>query len=503
VTAQAQSSAQVNTPDSSPHAASSNGSPGTSAIPISGSSGDFSGLPDGSIPKADFHSSIVFGSELQKALLFADGEAAADPQLPGSDNAVNAMPPGTQSVVEVASITAEEEIITPTTPERPPAAPPNLINVPMIQPPTSPRHYGGPSNHNAMPTKPETPLADELRADFWAWHNRARVLHSDYKEAYNAWTRFNTTGSNHSNADFASTIEQLKTSAITAQLAWTKHNTSFNKWKTANPAVFLIIANIQHEQNALEADKKQRDDRDEFVRSLRGKSDAQQQRELARYDNFTYLFKQSRDRELWRSRVEAQVNAEARIQETLQAMAEEQNRVAAAELERERKEAEVEEARKKAEAAAQAERKKREVETEEERKKAETKAAEEANRLNEGMAAVMAESAENARIEDKAKRAIEAQLQPEERLVHEALGCPQQSEMGFANNNYLLEDRTEPLLAGMATTTAAQEQGPVANGSENVTGPLVSPPMAPVENIGAGNAEAPQTGFGDVQDFQF
>jgi hypothetical protein len=503
VTAQAQSSAQVNTPDSSPQAASSNGSPGTSAIPISGSSGDFSGLPDGSIPKADLHSRIVFGPELQKAL-FADGEAAPDPQLPRSDNAVNVMPPRTQSVVQAVSIPAEKEIITLTTPERPPAGPPNLINVPMVQPPASPRHYGGPSNHNAMPTKPETPLADELRADFWAWHNRALVLHSGYKKAYNAWTRFNTTASNHSNADFASTVEQLKTSAIASQLAWTKHNTSFNKWKTANPAVFLIIANIQHEQKALEADKKQRDDRDEIVRSLRGKSDAQQQRELARYDNFTYLFKQSRDRELWRSRVEAQMNAEARIQETLQAMAEEQNRVAAAELERKRKEAEVEEARKKAEAATtEAERKKREVEAEEERKKAETKAAEEAKQLNEGMAAMMTESAEKARIEDEAKSAVEAQLQPEERLVYEALGCPQQSEMGFANNNYLLEDRTEPLLAGMATTTAAQEQGPVANGSENVTGPLVSPPMAPVEDIGAGNAEAPQTGFGDVQDFQF
>jgi hypothetical protein len=480
VTAQAQSSAQTNTSSGSPHAASCNGSPGAYAIPTSGSSGDFTGLPDGSIPKADFHSSILFGSELQKAL-FADREAAADPQLPGSDQAIDAMPAGTQPGIQTASTMVEEEIIPPTTPDRPPAGPPNLVYVPLVQRPSSARHYGGPSNHNAMPTKPETPLADELRTDFWAWHNRSRVLYSDYKKAYNAWTRFSTTESNHSKPDFASTVEQLKASAIAAQLAWTKHNTSFQKWKAANPAVFLIIANINDEQKALQADKKQLTDRDEFIRGLRGKPDAQQQHELARYDNFIYLIKQSRDREVWRSRVEAQVNAEARIQETLQAMAEEQNRLAA-ELERKRKEAEAEEERKKTEAK---------------------KVAEEARRLNEQMAAMMAESVEKARIEDEARRAAEAQLEPEERLLYQALGCPQQGEVSFTDCSFLLEEWSEPLLAGMPTTTATQEQAQAANGIENVAAPAVSPLTAPFENNGAGNAEAPQTGFGDVQDFQF
>ncbi|KAK4122587.1 hypothetical protein N657DRAFT_536713, partial [Parathielavia appendiculata] len=66
--AEAQSSAQAETPSKSSPATFFIVPSGTSANPTSDSPGDFSVLPDGSIPKAGFTSSVLYGPELQKAL---------------------------------------------------------------------------------------------------------------------------------------------------------------------------------------------------------------------------------------------------------------------------------------------------------------------------------------------------------------------------------------------------------------------------------------------------
>ncbi|KAK4153900.1 hypothetical protein C8A00DRAFT_43278 [Chaetomidium leptoderma] len=348
---------------------------------LSDSPGDFSSLPNGTIPKADFNGSVLFGPELQQAL-FEDGEASADPKLPRSNTASGPIPDITPPVQTTLTI-AEEETVAPVTPQRPPATPPRMVNIPMSRPPTS-HDYDGPTTHNAMPTKPDTPLADQLRADFWDWHRQEKQTLFEYKKAYRDWALFTRSEDNKAKADYEPTAEQLKSSAIANQTAWTKLQQSFDQWKAENPAAAPIIANVHEEMKALKAAENQKAECEAFVQDLRGKSEEQRQHELSRYDNFTHLMKQSRERELWRSRVDTQVKAQAIIEAQRQAVVDEQNRIVAEEA-RKRAEAEAEEARKKAEAEAEEERKKKEAEAEEERKRAEAQAAEETRLLGERM----------------------------------------------------------------------------------------------------------------------
>ncbi|KAG7285314.1 hypothetical protein NEMBOFW57_009936 [Staphylotrichum longicolle] len=402
------------------------------AIPASDSSGSFTGLANGAIPKADFSSSILFGPELQKAL-FTDGEASADPDLPVYSNN-NAACNGAEAIQATVAI-VEEDIAVPDTPQRPPASLPSLTNIPMTQAPTFTGRYAGPANHNAMPTKPDTPLADQLRADFFDKYRQEKQLLSEYREAYRIWLLFTTNEDNKTQPEFSTTAEHHKSSAMTAQVAWAKHHARFENWKTGNPAVGPIIANIHEDTKALKTAEKQKAERAQFIQELRGKSAENQRYELARYDHFTSLMKESREREMWRSRVEAQIKAQEMVLAQRQAVIDEQKRIAA-----ERK--------------AEEERKKKEVEEQEKRKKEEAEKAEETRLLEEKLVAMLAQSAEEGRIRDEAKRAAEAEREAEENAVLEALGMQEDGTFGFPEPGQL--ESWSEIPAGMTTNAVIQ-----------------------------------------------
>ncbi|KAK4040457.1 hypothetical protein C8A01DRAFT_15669 [Parachaetomium inaequale] len=279
-----------------------------------------------------------------------------------------------------------------------------------------------------MPPKPDTPLADQLRADFWAQHRQEMQLLFMYKRAYRDWLLFKTTDANKTSPDYDSTAEQLKTAAITAQAAWTAQQAAFEHWKAANPAVAPLVANAHEDAKAHQAAEKQKAERAEFVSELQGKEEKHRQQEIVRYDNFTYLMTQAREREIWRGRVEALTRAQAIIEAQRRAVVkEEQRRVAAA--------------------AAEEERKKKEAEAEEQRKADEAQAAEETRLMNELVAAMAAQTAEEERAKDEAKRAAEAQREvqrpADENLVYQALGDPEEGQSGCPDHNMLKKDATK------------------------------------------------------------
>jgi hypothetical protein len=446
---------------------------GNSAIPTSGSSDDFSGLYNGLVPTDSFNSNVLFGPDLQKAL-FTNGEASADPKLPGSENAANSPIPGDAQSIQATPVIADEQVIIPTTPQRPPPTPSRLVYMPMSSPPASPHRYDGPTNHNTMPTKPDTPLADQLRADFWDQYCKEIKFFAAYKRAFNAWTLFTTTDSNQSNPDYASIAENLKTSAITAQVAWTENHTPFKNWKVSNPALTPIIDNMLADTKAVRAGEKQATERKELVKELQGKPEKIQKSELEQYDNFTYLMKQSRQREMWRNRVEALVNAQAIIEEEArhQAFVAEQQLIAALEAERERAQTEAE--------AADRQRKEAEAEAEEQRKVAEAQAAEETRLRDEFTAAMAAHAAEEESMENEkcaAKSQREAHRLADQRRVCEELGIPEDPQL----HNAVMCDMEGNLIDGVAAAEAA-----------------VFP-----DNTNSGNVNASQMRSGNDQQFQF
>lgn len=442
------------------------------AIPASDSSGGFTGLANGAVPKADFSSSILFGPELQKAL-FTDGEASADPDLPVYSNN-NAACNGAEAVQATVAI-IEEDIAIPDTPQRPPASLPSLTNISMTQAPIFTGRYAGPANHNAMPTKPDTPLADQLRADFFDKYRQEKQLLSEYRETYRIWLLFTTNEDNKCHPDFSTTAEHHKSSAITAQVAWAKHHARFEKWKTGNPAVGPIIANIHEDTRALKTAEKQKAERAQFIQELRGKSAENQRYELARYDHFTCLMKESREREMWRSRVEAQIKAQEMVLAQRQAVIDEQKRIAA-----ERK--------------AEEKRKKKEAEEEEQRKKQAADEAEE-TRLLEKLVTMLAQSAEEERIQDEAKRAAEAQREAEEKAVLEALGMQDDGTFGFPETGQL-ESWTE-IPASITTNAVVQNHDQTVSGQGQADQSL-TPPVSSLTTVAHET-----TTSGDVQEFQF
>ncbi|AEO61570.1 hypothetical protein MYCTH_2071057 [Thermothelomyces thermophilus ATCC 42464] len=294
-----------------------------------------------------------------------------------------------------------------------------------------------------MPSKPDTPLADQLRADFWAWYHRDMQHLLLYKKTFREWAAFTKSDTSKAKPDHDSIAERLKAAAIDAQVAWAEHHAEFERWKAANPAVGPIIANAHQDTKAIRAAEKQKAERADFVRNdLRGKSEKQQQQELARYDHFTRLMAQSREREMWRTRVEAQIKA--------QAMIEEQNCIAAAAAA-----AAAEEERRKAE-AEELERQRKEAEAEEQRKLADARAAEEERLLREKPAAAAAQAAEKEKAEEQARREATAQRLADESLLLQMLGFPEVNRSGSLGSN-TPHDWNGDLFAGVTTDIAAQQ----------------------------------------------
>ena len=369
----------------------------------------FGALSNGSIPKASMSSAILFGPDLQKAL-FTDGEASSDPQLPAFGGSVH-VPSGPILQVgngtqpgQAASI-AEEEIIAPASPQRPPATPPRLVNIPISHPSShNPHEAAGArgANHNPSPDKPNTPLSDQLRSDFWNWHSKDSQLLRAYRQSYKTWVEFTTKDANKTQADYEQKASALKSHAISNQVAWAKHSRSFDQWKAENPAAMPIINNITEEMKLIKAGEKLKAERADLENELRGKPEKDRKSELERYDDFMALIKQSRERELWRGRVEAQKAAQRMIEANIQAAVDERERIAAEE-ERRKAEAEV------AEHARLASVRLEKARLEQERREQERLATEAAQKER-----IAIEAAENAR------RAVEAEALEQERLASEA-----------------------------------------------------------------------------------
>ncbi|KAK3901950.1 hypothetical protein C8A05DRAFT_15930 [Staphylotrichum tortipilum] len=358
---------------------------GNTAIPASALAsdfaGDFTGLANGEVPKDGFNSGLLFGPDLQKAL-FTDGEATADPKLPGSD-AVTATANATVADTQPTQAAAPTEAVAPTTegapttttrPPRPPVTPPRLVEIPMAGPPR-PSMYSGPASHNVLPSKPPTPNADALGATFWTQHKQDQRLLYTYKKAYRAWallTRAKTaTGSTQSLEDCAA-LQSATDTALTAHAAYNAHHAAFLAWQEgAQPALEPLLVSIRAESAAITAAEKERDDRAELVRDLRarGKEGKDAEGELGKYDQFVRLVREAREREMWRGRVAAMVAAEEMVTEG------ERRKKEAEEAEERRKMEEVkaEEKRKREEAEAEA---RREEEEEEQWRKEEQEAEE-------------------------------------------------------------------------------------------------------------------------------
>jgi hypothetical protein len=354
--------------------------------------------------------------------------------------------------VQAAPTVTNEETSESTTPQCPPVTPPRLTNIPMSGPPAS-RNIYGPENHNDMPSKPDTPLADQLRSDFWHRNRQEKQALFGYKKSYKDWAAFTTTESNKTKPDYNPTAKQLKTSAIAAQTAWTNTHQSFEAWKAANPAVGLIIANIHEDVRSIQADEQGKEEREEFIRDMSDKPANHRQSELAKYDKFAYLMSESRERDQWRKRVVTQTRVQAMLEAQQQAALEEQNRLAAA--------------------AAREERRKREVEAEEQRKQAEAKAAEEAR-----LAAMVAQSNEEERRRAEAASAAE-------KLADDGL----------------FQGQGNP-LADMTITAKPQEQGQQNASGQAVTAPVASPNTAAVGDFTTADLNGLQTGSNNVQDSQ-
>lgn len=407
-----------------PSAASSSNTAANSAASNSTQGFDFQVFSNGSVPKENVASALLFGPELQRAL-FSDGEASSDPQLPESrinnQAPTNFTPQSLGINATAVEAIAEEEIAEPKRPQRPPGSPPRLRNIAVTRP-SSPGSAGGPfgsshgcgANPNPTPDKFNTPQADKLRAEFWDWYLREKRLLYDYRKAYKAWLEFTRKNDNTALEDYEQKAESLKKLAVTNQIAWTKHNRSFQKWKAQNPAVVPILDNIHAEMRAVELNEKAKADRVELENELRDKPEEARKVELAKFDEFANLTRESQVRELWRNRVEAMKAAETMIQAMNQALIDEQNRI-------------TEGQRKRAEAKAAAERMKTEARAAEERKKAEAKAEEERQKARAAELARIEQAAREAeeaeRQELAAKAAEDARLAEEERITLEAMGA--------------------------------------------------------------------------------
>ncbi|GAB1313354.1 hypothetical protein MFIFM68171_03564 [Madurella fahalii] len=298
-------------------------------------------LTNGSVPQSDFSGALLFGPDLQRAL-FTNGEALSDPQLPASGHPItqasfeDTIKPG-----EATISSASKEIIQSSNPRAPPGTPPRLLKLTLSRPPSSSNDAAcSGTNPNPLPPAPVTPLADHLRADFWEWYDKERNFLRTYRTSYKAWSSFTNNNDNKTKNDYHEVEENLRARVVNDQTIWAKYSNSFAEWKAKNPAVTKIIINIHQEMDAVKAAEKLKADRVELSDQLQHKPDDVRRSELARYDGFVVLMKQSRDREMWRRRIEVQKDVEAVLQSEFEAFIDKVNESNRAEEEREKVEAE-------------------------------------------------------------------------------------------------------------------------------------------------------------------
>lgn len=297
-------------------------------------------LTNGSTSQSGFSSALLLGPGLQRAL-FVDGEATSDPQLPTSGHPIAHIPfeDDTKPGQAILSMTGKE-IIRSNNPQTPPGTPPRLVKLSLSKPSFPNDAAGSGANPNPLPLPPLTPLADHLRADFWEWYDKERDLLRAYRTSYKAWSNFVNDNDSETKKGYRETEEKLRACVVNDQTIWTKSSNSFVEWKVKNPAVTKIIINIHEEMDAVKAAEKLKADRIELSGQLQGKPDDVRRSELARYDGFMELMKQSRDREMWRRRVEVQKDVEAILQVELRTRVDKVNESDRAEEERKKAETE-------------------------------------------------------------------------------------------------------------------------------------------------------------------
>ncbi|KAK4140890.1 uncharacterized protein C8A04DRAFT_14544 [Dichotomopilus funicola] len=167
---------------------------------------------------------------------------------------------------------------------------------------------------------PVTPHADLLREEINTRHTQEMDLYFAYKEAYQAWrefTRASTAAAGATDAsdneDIAKKQHELTTAALAAQQAYHHYNTDFVAFQAANPASASIMANMHADRKWLIEDRKKEAERKELIADLKGKDASVRRSDLKRFDEWAGLMKESRDREMWRSRVEVMGRAEEMI----------------------------------------------------------------------------------------------------------------------------------------------------------------------------------------------
>ncbi|KAJ4306845.1 hypothetical protein N0V88_000216 [Collariella sp. IMI 366227] len=359
--------------------ASANVSDVNSAIKAATSASGFTNLPAGAV---------------------ADGKAVTDPKLPDSSNMTVTPQPATIPPVPASIEKDEETVITspskPLTSSNPSSTSPHH---PRPPPPTTTAPPPTPSPPNPHP------LADELRATFWAAYAKELQLLATYTSTYKTYHTFITTH-NPTETTPPQVIDHftsLKYAAISAQIDFTQHYRAFTRWKnTVYPeAVKLLIKNASNESCAMQAAEKASTQREEFVRGeLKGVEKGERRERLRKYDEWVEMMRQSQMREMWRGRVEVLVMIEGIIE---------------GEMAEQRKVKEVEEKRVRKERQAEEEKIRVEAKAEEARKKAEEE-AEELRAVEERLLAAFAQSSE----QEQAHPAVETQQVLKQNIYHNA-----------------------------------------------------------------------------------
>ncbi|KAL2018547.1 hypothetical protein VTK56DRAFT_759 [Thermocarpiscus australiensis] len=303
------------------------------------------------VPSGNSSSTGVTESSTQQTQYEQAGNGALTNSSNGGPTSVHA---SSDAMPQLASITGTEtgqaDVSTAQdwaceleVPQAPPDATPELVEAKLDRSssdnPSDAAHSG--SYFSSLLEDQKTPLADQLRRHLLDWLRRKRNRLMMYQHAYDAWEQYVAADDDMAtDEDHETTEENLRERALKEQAAYTKFNNFFEKWKSENKCVGVLIDSLHEELKAMKEDEEKfATARDEFKMGLRGRPGIDHVHELAQYDEMMKFEKQARERERWRKRVETMKAVERICEAEAEAFDQERKRIAAEE-ERKKKEAE-------------------------------------------------------------------------------------------------------------------------------------------------------------------
>lgn len=197
-----------------------------------------------------------------------------------------------------------------------PKEPTHYVEWPLVSDPrpkpTSPSSVI--SNHvsGKILEKAETPLADTLRAEFWARYYKLcelyeawRLDHDDFADVFDAFE-----------ADNQNLELQLKNSLAMGTLkdrqqSWTEGKAEYLSWMAANPALAIIVHCIEEEMGRNQTLK-------QLAQREENASNSEDKRQLSEE-------RKAKHRALWNIRIKAQKDAEAAIMRHSEGIADQQS----------------------------------------------------------------------------------------------------------------------------------------------------------------------------------